>query len=103
MLDFQATNYAYNSQNAFTNFCLMKKEAYTPIKEQIISYNWKNIVIKFRYLDVIFINILYTLTLIYNLYSVSYLCYYRWDINIKPLGKTIFIIGNKIICYEDEI
>ena len=42
-------------------------------------------------------------TLVHNLYSVSCLWRHRWDINIKHIGETIFTVGNKIICYVDEI
>lgn len=54
----------------------LQKNVYIAIKKQNIFYNQKNIIKKFIYLDIIFINIFNIFILVNNFYNISYLnCY----------------------------
>lgn len=102
LLDFGVTDHAYNSRDTFTNFRPMRKEAYTAMGEQNISYGQEDVMKEFTYSDIIFTNIFYISILVNNLYSISYLCYCRWNINMKHSEEIIFSIDNRVIGYADE-
>ena len=81
----------------------MRKEACTATGEQIIFYGQANVMKKFTHSNVSFTNVFYIPTLMNNLYIVSCLYYWRWDINIKHSEETIFFIDNRVISYAEKI
>lgn len=65
-------------------------------------YGQEDVVKKFIKSDIMFINVFYIPILVKNLYSMSCLCHWGWDINMKHLGKISFSVNKKVNGYIEK-